>query len=124
MNPLLTLLLTFALLLLGLMTVLLVVFLRRGRAPAREGDDAMLLQRQFDALRDQTGRGLAEMSSRLDQRLGDLDRRMTDTVTGIGARLDSANTTVQNVQAALGELSQATRQVYEVGRDVRSLQDI
>jgi DNA recombination protein RmuC len=111
-------------LLTGIAGLLIAVLLRRPPAGADDGRDAAMLRQQFDALRDQTGRGLADMAGRLDQRLGDLDRRMIDTVSGIGSRLDSANTTVQNVQAALGELSQATRQVFEVGRDIRSLQDI
>ncbi|MFO7638937.1 MAG: DNA recombination protein RmuC, partial [bacterium] len=115
-----------ALLLLAVVAILLVVLLRRGRQPERggEGQGVVMLQQQLDALRDQTGRGLSDMSGRLDQRLAELDRRMGDTVSGIGSRLDSANSTVQNVQVALGELSQATRQVFEVGRDIRSLQDI
>jgi len=126
MTALTTALLLVALTLLAVVGVMLFVLLRRCRAAGKpdDGPGVVMLQQQLDALRDQTGRGLGDMSGRLDQRLADLDRRMTDTVAGIGSRLDSANSTVQNVNAALGELSQATKQVYDVGRDIRSLQDI
>ncbi|MFO7675364.1 MAG: DNA recombination protein RmuC [bacterium] len=119
-------LLVLLLALLAVVAVMLALLLHRvGNQRRSEGDPGiLLLQQQFDALRAQTGQGLADVAGRLDQRLANIDRLMAETVSGIGSRLDSANTTVQSVRTTLGELSQATRQVLDVGRDIRSLQDI
>jgi DNA recombination protein RmuC len=114
-----------AALLLGL-TVAVIVLLRRG-APSRAEPDNQgmtLLQQQVEALREQTARALADNTSTINQRLSDIDRKMGQSNDTIGARLADANRTVANVRESLGALSQATQRVYEVGKDIASLQDI
>lgn len=54
-----------------------------------------------------------------------LGSQLSDSLTTtVGERLDSATRVFGDVQRGLGELSQATKQVYEVGKDIASLQDI
>jgi len=111
----------------------LVVGLLRARRPA--GESGLLIQQQMDSLRDQTAaaltantdavaRRLEGMTGELNQRLSALDARLEGTTGLIGQRLDSAHRTVQGVSAALGELSQAARSIYDVGKNIASLQEI
>jgi DNA recombination protein RmuC len=47
-----------------------------------------------------------------------------DLTKVVGERLDSATNVFGDVQRGLGELSIATKQVYEVGKDISSLQEL
>ncbi|MFH1486871.1 MAG: DNA recombination protein RmuC [Chloroflexota bacterium] len=102
-------LLAIALLLLG--AILLVLLLRRG---PREDSQAMsLLQQQMNA-----------MAQQFDARLGQISDQMLNTNKAIGERLDSATTVVANVQRGLGELSESSKRIFEVGKDISSLNEI
>ena len=106
--------------------VAVIILLRRGtRSPAAPDNQGMtLLQQQVEALREQTARALADNTATINQRLADLDRKMNQTGDTIGSRLADANRTVANVRESLGTLTQATQRVFDVGKDIASLQDI
>ena len=110
----------------------------RPRRPVDEGATPashLLLQQQLDALRTQLGEALSQQGQLVGQQLTALTAQMNDRLrengdlaqrsqTAVGARLDHATQVVGEVQRGLGELREATARVYEVGRDVASLQDI
>jgi DNA recombination protein RmuC len=117
-----------------LLVVVLAVVLRQRRSTG-DTQSATLIQDQITALRQETTKALnasteasdkriADLTGQLNQRLSDLNRQMQDTTGQIGKRLDTAGRTVERVSTSLGELSKATEQVIEVGRDISSLQDI
>jgi DNA recombination protein RmuC len=100
-------------------------------------DDAglALLQQQLDALRTQLQQALTGQGQLLTQQIGELTGRVNERLResvetiqrsqqSVGERLDSTTRVVTDVQRGIGELAAATKQVYEVGRDVASLQDI
>jgi DNA recombination protein RmuC len=116
-----------------LLLVVVVLLLRRGRAP--EGGGVSLLQQQLDALRQQTSNDLAanarsvtqatdNMTSQVNSRLAELDRRMSDNTGQVNTRLDNAARVVQTVSTGLGELREAAGQIRDIGKDISSLQDI
>lgn len=122
----------FGLILLALAVVL--VLLSRTRR-STDTQSLALFQQQLEALRQQTtealsqsaqstNRQLTDLSGQLGQRLEALDRRMESNTSLVGQRLDSATRIVQTVSTTLGELTQASRQIFEVGKDIASLQDI
>ncbi len=95
----------------------------------------LLLQQQLDALRTQLGEALSQQGQLVGQQLTALTAQMNERMresgdlaqrsqTALGTRLDHAAQVVGEVQRGLGELREATARVYEVGRDVASLQDI
>jgi len=121
-----------ALVLFALVVVLVVL------SRTRRGTDTQsmgLLQQQLETLRQQTtealsqstqstNRQLTDLSGQLGQRLEALDRRMESNTSLVGQRLDSATRIVQTVSTTLGELAQASKQIFDVGKDIASLQDI
>lgn len=124
---------------LALLVVLLVttIILLLGRTA--KGSDVSpalsLMQQQLDSFRQQTAEALtgntrtvndalAGLNQQLNGRLASLDKNLLATTGLVGARLDAANRVVQELSTSLGELSKATQQVYEVGKDISSLQDI
>ncbi len=100
------------------LVLLVVVMVLLARARRSEPDQGLtLLQQQVDALRQQTREALTSSSAAMNQ-------QMSSLATQLGHRLDEANRTVRSVSTQLGELSQASQRMLEVGRDIASLQDI
>ena len=74
---------------------------------------ALLLQKQIEGLRRQVSQGLSDSA-----------RLVSDSQKNVGDRLDRAAEVVGRVQASLGSLQQATQQVFSVGKDIATLQDL
>jgi DNA recombination protein RmuC len=126
----------------GLLLVVLLHQQRRTTAElealraAREADRApLMLQQQIDGLRNELGRSLdagtqnvnqqlAAMLTAVNQRLHENAELMQQTQRALGERLDSTAQVVGAVQRSLGGLEEANRKIYEIGKDIASLQEI
>ena len=112
---------------------------RAAREAQRARDDEerslLILQQEMDALREQlaqsihatsegVNRQLARMSRALDQRLHHGVELTQQTHRALGERLDATAQVVGAVQRSLGTLEEANRRLFEVGRDIASLQEI
>jgi len=118
------------------------------RRPA-DNSDALRLEQQIAVLQNELSRsvgaqqGIIErvgsidgtLNQRLDSVTNIVDRRLQDMSSTVGQRLDAVRSTmgqsmsttedtIKNVSERLGELSQSTQQMLEVGRNISSLQDI
>lgn len=94
-----------------------------------------LIQQQIERLREQMNEGLSRNISQLSQQqdainaqlrgITDQVNRQLQTSSGeINRRLDNAARVIGDVQKNIGELSEATRRIFEVGRDIATLQEI
>lgn len=95
----------------------------------------VLIQQQIDQLRAQVTQVLDGNTSLIHQQLGQVlgtvnDRLkenselMQQTQQNLGERLDNAARVVGGVQKTLGSLEEANRKIYDVGKDIASLQEI
>jgi DNA recombination protein RmuC len=67
---------------------------------------------------------LGQILSNVNERLKESSEVLQKTQQGLGERLDNAARVVGNVQKSLGSLEEANRKIYEVGKDISSLQEI
>ncbi len=114
------------------------LFLNRIRSvPQERAEDQSLLimQQQIDQLRLQFTQVLDNSTQLIQQQLGQLIGHVNDrlrenadvlqrTQQSLGERLDNAASVVGGVQKSLGGLEEANRKIYEVGKDIASLQEI
>ena len=114
------------------------LFLARLQSLLREKRDdssLLLMQQQIDQLRVQLGQVLDRSTQLIQQQLGQMighvNERLKEnaevlsrTQQSLGERLDNAAQIVGTVQRSLGGLEESNRKIYEVGKDIASLQEI
>lgn len=104
-------------------------------AERKEEQSLLMIQQHIDQLRTQFAQVLDSntqlIHTQLGQLLGSVNERLREnsevlqkTQQGLGERLDNAARVVGNVQRSLGGLEEANRKIYEVGKDIASLQEI
>ncbi|MBI1996384.1 MAG: DNA recombination protein RmuC [Deltaproteobacteria bacterium] len=114
------------------------IFLRRLQSllgEKREDGSLLLMQQQIAQLRGQISQVLDSGAQMIQQQLGQVLGHVNDrlkenaevlqkTQQSLGERLDNAARVVGDVQKSLGGLEEANRRIYEVGKDIASLQEI
>lgn len=88
------------------------------------GSSILLMQQQIESLRGNINQQLANINTQVNTQLSSLVQQMQNATGQIGTRLDNAAKVVGEVKHNLGELSEATKRVFEVGKDISSLQEI
>jgi DNA recombination protein RmuC len=94
-----------------------------------------LLQQEVQSLRGQLTEAMSKNQDSVNQQLGQITLQVNSQLnqvtqqlqksTGdLNTRLDKAATVIQDVTKNLGSLGEATKKVFEVGRDIASLQEI
>lgn len=111
---------------------------RRLDALVREKKDEgslLLIQQQIEQIRTQLSQELDRRTQLINQQLGQVLGNVTERLKensealqsaqrSLSERLDRAAQVVGNVQKSLGSLEEANRKIYEVGKDIASLQEI
>ena len=101
----------------------------------KEDQALLLMQQQIAQLRVQLSQALDNQTQlvqqQLGQVLGNVNERLKEngeilerTQQNLGERLDNAARVVGSVQKSLGGLEEANRKIYDVGKDIASLQEI
>ena len=104
-------------------------------AGKKEDGSFLLIQQQIDQLRAQLTQvldgnthlihqQLGQMIGNVTERLKENSELMQKTQQNLGERLDNAARVVGGVQKTLGSLEEANRKIYDVGKDIASLQEI
>jgi DNA recombination protein RmuC len=67
---------------------------------------------------------LGQITNQVNTRLGQVTEQLQKSTGDLNSRLDNAARVVSEVSKGLGSLSEATKKVFEVGKDIASLQEI
>ena len=121
---------------LSILVVVLVLFvIWQSRKPPSSGREFGLLQQQVESLRGQLAESLRCNTETVNKQLTGIIEQVNlqlNAVTGqmvsaqktMGERLDNAARAVSDVHKGIGSLSQAAERIFEVGKDISSLQGI
>jgi DNA recombination protein RmuC len=119
-----------------LVAVLLLLIWLLLQSQKRTADPAVsLLQQEVQSLRGQlsdamlksqetVNKQLADITGQVNTRLGDVTQQLQKSTGDLNTRLDNAARVVSEVSKGLGGLSEATKKVFDVGKDIASLQEI
>jgi DNA recombination protein RmuC len=113
-------LLIFVAFLLGGGLILFWTFWSRHKKEDPASSVLLLLQQQLDQLRV----AMERSQQSINQQLSSHGEMMQNTHKTVGERLDNAARTVGELQNKLGKLDEANQKIYEVGKDISSLQEI
>lgn len=67
---------------------------------------------------------IQQLSSQVNDRLNHQEKSSQDLSSSLGLRLDNAAKVFSELQGQLGQLSESNKQIFEMGKDLRSLQEI
>jgi DNA recombination protein RmuC len=134
--------LTIGVILLGIVLLLGILqwifqknFFKKVEEAKRNDTSLLLLQQQMEALRDHLRQNLDESNQNLNQQVAILTQQLQErfrdqgqilqtTQESVGKRLDNAAKVVGELQGKLGKLEEANQRIFEVGKDIASLQEI
>ncbi|MEW6075833.1 MAG: DNA recombination protein RmuC [Candidatus Omnitrophota bacterium] len=72
----------------------------------------------------QMNRQLNDITLQVNERLKETSYTLADAHKTVGERLDSATRVFGDVQKSLGRLEETNKQIYEISKDIASLQDL
>lgn len=114
-----------ALAIIGIIIVVLLVRLVLPRGGRAEGD-LSLLQNQINANTSETTRKMEAAQRLLQEELNRLnatiERRLSDSSRNISERLENTSKVISDVRQQLGQMDEASKRIFEVGRDISELQ--
>lgn len=114
---------TMAILILGLgfiTVVIIFLFLNKQAKDALHRES----ERRIDTLRREWSDTLAKNTQLILNQLNENSRVLQNVNSSMGERLDNAARVVGEVKRSLGSLDERTQQIYAVGKDIASLQEI
>ncbi len=117
---------------LAVFVVFLFVLLMRKRG---EESSLLVMQNRYDSLRSELNQALtsnltlvnqqlAQVTSQVNEQLASVTSQIQKSTGQINERMDNAARVVSEVSKGLGALSRATEQIFEIGKDISSLQEI
>lgn len=117
-----------ALVIIGVIIVILLVrtALSRGSHPDAAVQALNLLQNQISTNTAETARKVEGLQRGLQEDLNRLneivERRLADTGKNVGERLDNAAKVISDIRQQLGQMDEASKRIFDVGREISELQ--
>jgi DNA recombination protein RmuC len=117
-------LLPYLLLALLLAAIVLLLVLLRRQQRASSSDAMQLLNQQLGQTSQQLTSTVQNLTASVSERLGQSQNLAQQSQKFITDRLETSSKTLGDLKGQLGQLSQATANILQVGTDIKKLQDI
>ncbi len=91
---------------------------------AEDSPQLLMMQEQLGHLRTEMQGQVSQLNQVINEHLQKNLNVMQESQSQVGTRLDNAAKVIGEVQNRLGKMESATDRIYEVGKDIASLQDI
>lgn len=101
-----------------------VLWLLFDRLTATRGNEMRLMEARYEALRSELQSTLNANLGLVTDQLSSVTAQLQASTGQMNTRMDNAARAVGEVRQSLGELSKAAEQIFEVGKDISSLQEI
>jgi DNA recombination protein RmuC len=92
--------------------------------PPDQSQSVLLLQNQMNALSQQTGQQMEQLRQTLQQINQHMSQSLDTTRQTLDTQLQGSTAVIQNVQRQLVSLEKNTQQIFDVGKDISSLQQL
>ena len=86
--------------------------------------NAQLFSQQLSLLTNNISNNFNQLNSQVNQQLNNNTQLIQKTQQSMGERLDHASRTVNQVGSKLAQLEEANKRLFEVGKDISSLQEL
>jgi len=83
-----------------------------------------MVNQQLGQMTNHVNTHLGQVTQQVNTQLGQVTQQLQKSTGDLNTRLDNAARVVQEVSKGLGSLSEATQKVFDVGKDIASLQEI
>ncbi len=93
-------------------------------ARSKNNSSELLLKQQIENLKDNLDQSSKLVHQQMSELTKELGTRLQEGNKNVGERLDNAARVVGEVQKSLGRMEESTKQIFDVGKDIASLQDI
>lgn len=104
--------------------ILIYFLLHKNLNSDEKSESALLLHQRLENLNKSLLDQLNAQTQRVNEQLRENQQSLVGTNKAVGERLDNAARVVGELKHQLGELGEATKQVFFVGKDIASLQEI
>ena len=92
---------------------------------SKQNDQTILmLQQQVDSLRQQVQTSMENNATLINQQLGQMSQMVQQTSATMSGQVNSITQATNQVQSKLGELQEASKKIFDVGKDLSNLQQI
>ncbi|MEO0074526.1 MAG: DNA recombination protein RmuC [candidate division WOR-3 bacterium] len=119
---------TIAIFVLLIILIGLIIYLLLRPQKQQSDQSLVMLQNQIESLRQQTNDTLSQQLSNIrnevNQQLQLVTQQLSNQTGQISERLDKAANVMLNVKEGIGGLSEATKQMIDISKDISKLQEI
>lgn len=91
---------------------------------SKNNTSELLLKQQIENLQNNLDISSKLVHQQMSELTKELGTRLQEGNKNVGERLDNAARVVGEVQKSLGRMEESTKQIFDVGKDIASLQDI
>lgn len=115
---------TFYLIIILALVAGLVVVMLKNNKPEKDDHSVEIMQKMLSEIRQESRENLRDLRTEVSKELTEARKMQHAGNRELNQRLDKSAEIISGVHKQLGQVGEATKQIFEVGKDITSLQEI